>query len=200
MNAPECLRPGGLALTAELVQLAELTPSAELLDAGCGAGRAVGWLREQGFAAWGVDQAYLGEEEWLIRGDMTALPWPDGSFDGYLAECSLSVCQDAAQALAEAYRVLRPGGWLLVSDVCCTSARGPAFSLGEAATMDAWRRLVQAAGFDKVQCRDRTALWKPFVLEAIWAGLDPADWWCGLAPQETGGALGYLLLCGRKLS
>lgn len=198
MNAPDCLRPGGLALTAELLSLTDLASPADVLDAGCGTGATVKWLRDNGFAAWGVDVRCAAETKWLRTGDMCELPWPDACFDGYLAECSLSVCRSAAQALAEAWRVLRPGGWLLVADVYSANAAGPSFSLKEAATLAAWQRAAEAAGFSEVCQLDRSALWKPFVLEALWAGLELADLWCGSAQQEASGKMGYLLMTGRR--
>jgi ArsR family transcriptional regulator len=49
--------------------------------------------------------------------DMYALPLHDGCFDLVLLQMVLHYAEDAAAALAEARRVLAPGGRLLVVDV-----------------------------------------------------------------------------------
>ena len=50
-----------------------------------------------------------------VVGDATALPFADGAFDAVTMFDLLEHVADDAAALAEAFRVLRPGGWLLVS-------------------------------------------------------------------------------------
>lgn len=47
--------------------------------------------------------------------DAGALPFPDASFDRYLAALNLMLVPDPARALAEAWRVLRPGGYAAFS-------------------------------------------------------------------------------------
>jgi SAM-dependent methyltransferase len=49
-------------------------------------------------------------------GDATALPYPDASFDAVTSTQVYEYVHDMPKALAEAYRVLRPGGRLLVLD------------------------------------------------------------------------------------
>ncbi len=53
----------------------------------------------------------------LHRGDATLLPFPDGSFDVVLAVTVLCLVPDAAQAVREMARVLRPGGRLVLADL-----------------------------------------------------------------------------------
>ena len=48
-------------------------------------------------------------------GDATALPVPDGAFDGVTCQQGLQFVPDRAAAVAEMRRALRPGGWLAVS-------------------------------------------------------------------------------------
>ncbi|MFI1917167.1 class I SAM-dependent methyltransferase [Nocardia sp. NPDC020380] len=52
----------------------------------------------------------------LAVGDVTALPYPDNSFDIVLSSLSLHEWTDVPEALDELQRVLRPGGRLAVYD------------------------------------------------------------------------------------
>jgi len=51
--------------------------------------------------------------DWVV-GDAMALPFPDASFDTYTISFGIRNVTRIADALAEAYRVLRPGGRLMV--------------------------------------------------------------------------------------
>lgn len=48
----------------------------------------------------------------VVEGDATALPFPDGSFDTVVSSLVLCTVPDPGRALAEARRMLRPGGTL----------------------------------------------------------------------------------------
>jgi SAM-dependent methyltransferase len=52
----------------------------------------------------------------LREGDAEALPFPDASFDTVVCTLSLCTIPDDRRAVAEMYRVLRPGGRLLLLD------------------------------------------------------------------------------------
>jgi ubiquinone/menaquinone biosynthesis C-methylase UbiE len=56
----------------------------------------------------------LGREADLRVGDAQDLPFPDASFDTVVATLALCTIPDECQAVAEAARVLRPGGRLLL--------------------------------------------------------------------------------------
>lgn len=58
----------------------------------------------------------LGREVELRLGDAHALDFPDGYFDTVVATLFLSTVPDDRQAAAEAWRVLKPGGRLLLLD------------------------------------------------------------------------------------
>jgi ubiquinone/menaquinone biosynthesis C-methylase UbiE len=60
--------------------------------------------------------ADLGREVELREGDAQALPFPDGSFDTVVCTLSLCAIPDDRAAIAEMWRVLRPGGHLLLLD------------------------------------------------------------------------------------
>jgi len=87
-------------------------------DVGCGSGRAVGELAARGVRALGVDadpaMVEVAAARWPAGefhvADATALPLDDGSVTGYRADKVLHVLPDPARAVAEARRVLAPGG------------------------------------------------------------------------------------------
>lgn len=57
------------------------------------------------------------EPGWIETGCAEKLPYPDQTADIILMECSCSKAVDPAAALREVYRVLKPEGWLLMSDM-----------------------------------------------------------------------------------
>lgn len=57
----------------------------------------------------------LGNVEFSV-GDATALELPDGSFDGAVTRFSLHHIPAPERVVAEMARVVRPGGWAIVSD------------------------------------------------------------------------------------
>ncbi len=93
-----------------------------ILDAGCGTGANLRFLRRYGKPI-GIDLskealkfAASRRPEWLTLGTVSNLPFADSSFDlvtSFEVLYHLAV-QDDMDALRELARVLKPGGWLLV--------------------------------------------------------------------------------------
>ena len=102
-----------------------LPADAIVFDAGCGDGRPVLTELESDHEVVGLDfsraQLAAAAERLtateLVQGDMTSLPFADGSFDAVTAFYSLiHVPEDAhADTLAEIARVLRPDGLVMVT-------------------------------------------------------------------------------------
>ncbi|WP_326565130.1 methyltransferase domain-containing protein [Amycolatopsis rhabdoformis] len=89
-----------------------------VVDVGCGGGRAVAELAGRGARAIGVDadpemiavsRERLPHGEFHV-GDACALPLETGSVTGYRVDKVLHLLDDPARAVAEARRVLAPGG------------------------------------------------------------------------------------------
>ncbi|MER7080328.1 Methyltransferase domain-containing protein [Saccharopolyspora kobensis] len=112
--------PGSVRLRERSYQL--LPADGLVADIGCGTGRAVGELRERGVAAIGldVDRDMLATARERLPGvdfrlaDAGALPFADGELAGYRAERVFHAIADPAAALAEARRVLAPGGRIVL--------------------------------------------------------------------------------------
>jgi SAM-dependent methyltransferase len=100
-------------------------PHGRALDVACGTGRQLARLVARGDDAVGIDatgamaelaRAHCPEADVRV-GDWSALPFDDDTFD--LVTCSLALCHslELAPPVREMARVLRPGGWLVVSDI-----------------------------------------------------------------------------------
>lgn len=114
--------PGAAALRARSYELLRPARGALVVDVGCGAGRAVAELADQGVRATGIDVSdqmiALARERWpsgeFRVGDAYALPLRDGEAAGYRADKVVHVLADPGRALAEARRVLAPGGRIVL--------------------------------------------------------------------------------------
>jgi ubiquinone/menaquinone biosynthesis C-methylase UbiE len=161
--------------------LAELKPGQVVLDLGSGAGFDAFLAAKQvapGGRVIGVDMtsemlelarshaARLGLADMVEfrQGHIEALPVEDRSVDVILSNCVVNLSPDKDTVFREAYRVLRPGGWLSISDIVTD---GPlpdvirkdvelwAGCVGGAVDEAEYLGKVRAAGFDQVEIGSR---------------------------------------------
>lgn len=94
--------------------MAYLPRARAVIDVGCGPGTITAGLTAAEVVL-GVDVVQVGHPGvWFVAGHANALPCPDGTFDVYFSHALYEHLTDPATALAEARRVLRPGGRLAV--------------------------------------------------------------------------------------
>ncbi|HYP49205.1 MAG TPA: class I SAM-dependent methyltransferase, partial [Thermoleophilaceae bacterium] len=98
----------------------------DVLEAGCGIGTDAVEFARAGARYTGIDMtpaaialarrrfSLEGLEGRLLEGSVTALPFPDSSFDLVYSNGVLHHVEDTERALGEIHRVLRPGGTALV--------------------------------------------------------------------------------------
>jgi SAM-dependent methyltransferase len=158
--------------------VADLHPGETVLDLGCGGGvdvlisarrvgpggRAIGLdmtdemlaLARANAAAAGVGHAEF------VKGYIEDIPLPDESVDVVVSNCVINLSVDKPRVLAEAARVLRPGGRFAVSDVLAdadmddaTRADMAAYTgcVAGALTDEEFRRALAGAGLVDVEVR-----------------------------------------------
>lgn len=109
-------------------------------------------------------------------GDIEHLPIADNTADVILSNCVINLVPDKAQVFREAFRVLKPGGRLAISDVVNTKPLAPALAgvpallcgcVAGAAPVQQVEAWLREAGFQDVQVavkpesRDLVASWAP---------------------------------------
>lgn len=146
------------------------------LDLGCGAGidcfLAAHQVGPRGRAI-GVDmtpemverarrlalQGGFSNVEFLLA-EIEELPLGDASVDVIISNCVINLSTDKPRVFREAYRVLRPGGRLAISDIALLQELPPevresteayAGCLAGAVLVDDYRKMVEEAGFQEVR-------------------------------------------------
>ena len=124
-------------------------------------------------------------------GEMEEIPLPDESVDIVISNCVINLSPDKRAVFSEAYRVLRPGGRMHVSDIVINGELPQAFR----DRLDAWAGCVagalaesdyldkiRTAGFEEVNVESRS-----FVKISEFAGWEDARSlveMAGLSPEE----------------
>ncbi|HEU5103830.1 MAG TPA: arsenite methyltransferase [Roseiflexaceae bacterium] len=163
------------------IALASLKPGEVVLDLGSGGGLdvllAAQRVGPEGYV-YGLDmtdemlavarrnaeKAAAGNVEFL-KGDIESIPLPDASVDVILSNCVINLSPDKGEVLREAFRVLRPGARLAVSDIVVDgdltglpvselqirAALSWAGCIAGALTIDQYRQLLAEAGFERIE-------------------------------------------------
>jgi arsenite methyltransferase len=149
--------------------LAELKPGETVLDLGAGggidvllsarrvgpSGKAIGLdMTDEmlGLARENQRKAGVTNVE-FIKGEIEDIPLPDDSVDVIISNCVINLSADKDRAIAEAFRVLKPGGRFAVSDVV---VKGHGIPAEVRRSMELWVGCV-AGALEEDSYRDKLA-------------------------------------------
>ena len=172
--------PGGEEQTLHLLKSIELKKGMKALDLGAGEGETVRIMKAFGLNVQGVDLAPRSSE--VQQGDFLTLQYAADSMDLCISQCAFFVSRDQKNALSECWRVLKKGGFLLLSDL----------DTGNLLEM------AEQTGFTILRQEDQTLLWLEYYLEAIWNDSFRCEEYKLLQKEYKGKKLRYTMLVGRK--
>jgi SAM-dependent methyltransferase len=98
-------------------------------------------------------------------GEIESLPVADGSVDAIISNCVINLSPDKPRVFGEAFRVLRPGGRMVVSDLVLvaplpdsvrSSVEAYVGCVAGASRREDYLRLVREAGFERVEVLEET--------------------------------------------
>ena len=194
--AGDSWHPGGLALTRRGLELCRFARGAVVLDIGCGKGETLRLLRSLPLDAVGLDKENQASSDLpVFEGDASSPPFADGTFDGIVCECVLSLLPAPDKALGAFCRMLKSGGRLMLSDVYAQEGGKearlprpePGSCLEGALPRSLLEDLLKQAGLRIVFFEDHPEALREFAAKLIWYGgvplksLCPASG-CGIRP------------------
>jgi ubiquinone/menaquinone biosynthesis C-methylase UbiE len=174
----------GIAATEELVAVLKPEPGERLLDIGSGIGGPARWIAAKcDVHVTGVDLTAefcaaaralngatgLADRVTIIEGSALALPVPDNAFDRAYSQNVIMNIADKPQFYREAFRALRPGGVMALSNLCAGNGVALIYPVPWAetaatsflATPAEMEADLRAAGFAIASFRDTTTEVEP---------------------------------------
>jgi len=105
-----------------IAKLLKEVPKSEMLELGCGTGHWTNFFTNNGFQVTATDISNemmniaktKSIQTKFIKADSQNIPFPDNSFSVVSSITMLEFVDDQDKVLSEIYRVLKPGGWLIL--------------------------------------------------------------------------------------
>ena len=173
------INPGGVKGRNQILALLKPTPASRILEIGCGTGHAACYLAKRygcHVTAIDISPKMIRDAQVVVQaqglenqvscevGNITTLPFNDGTFDSGICQAVLMFV-DKRQALAEIQRVLQPGGrfaGLEFSWKCEPSevVRQATYAICGCRTLEfhswrGWASHFDQAGFDRIESREQ---------------------------------------------
>ena len=105
--------------------LSDFEKGGKVIDIGCGTGEMLELFREHGFYTCGLDYSLkmllaiskniMKHQVSLINGEIEKLPFQDECFDGVVSAGVIEYLNEDQKALREIARILRPGGYAIIT-------------------------------------------------------------------------------------
>ncbi len=192
------IRPGGLSLLEHALTLYHFRADSRILDVGCGMGATVSYLREKhDLRAAGLDLSRKLLAQSLpslprLRARAEILPVASRCLEGVVCECVLSLVKDPLTTLSEFYRVLTPGGLIILSDIYRRDPRTNTQDLtadcclAGATTREEVLEWVTKAGFSILLWEDHSRLLAELAAKLIFIYGSMAAFWGQFAQGDEG--------------
>ncbi len=198
----ETLRPGGFTLTQKAISFCGLTKQSKVLDLGCGMGATASYLYENyGINVVGIDPSpkLLGMAKaknpfaTFVLGKGESLPFEKESFECVIAECTLSLMNALHVSLKEVHRVLKKGGWFVITDVYAKNPEAlkamENFSLNSCMRglhhLPLLQHELEMMGFEVMLVEDCSQLLKELMVKIIFSHGSMGAFWSKTLEDDT---------------
>lgn len=177
-------RPGGMKLTRQVLELIHLPPGAHILDVACGTGATLDYLERQlNYHAIGLDSsggmlrlAQRSNQRFaIVIADGVSIPLAAYSQDAVMIECAFHLAGNSSSITKEIWRVLKPQGMLIISDIYIREVRDSSIldllshsqCLSNLLTFQEIQDIMIDAGFEVSSWQDQARVFKEWMMSKV---------------------------------
>ncbi|WP_462411812.1 class I SAM-dependent methyltransferase [Neobacillus sp. Marseille-QA0830] len=168
--------PGGIGLTKEMLSNEKVSKDSRILDAGCGTGQTTAFLyNEYKAEVYGLElnpimvekakSRFQGQQLpiQLTQGSVENIPFEENTFDFVLSESVLAFVNKPS-AIQEFYRVLKPGGRVIVNEMTINQPLNEQeaaeikqfYAIDSLLLEEDWEKIFKNAGFQDIEIKRQT--------------------------------------------